>query len=65
MYIHVNEIMFRYFVSINIINDRSVLESAKHFKVNVKDERRNILRGVCPYVSRNNLRRSESRVIWA
>ena len=41
--IHINEIMFRFLILRNIINDKSVLESAKKCRKNGKDERKNII----------------------
>ena len=65
IYIYKDERIFCCLISRNIISGRSVLESADKCKENRKYERRNILRSVCPYVRRNNLGRSESRMIRA
>ena len=64
-YIHKNERMLHFLILRNIINVRSVLDTAEKSKENGKDERINIIRGVCPYVKRNSLRRLKIRTIRA
>ena len=62
-YIHKNESIFSCLILRNIINRRILLESAKKCNENRKYERRNILRSVCTYAKRNNIRRLESWMI--
>ena len=60
---HKNEIIFHCLILISIINNRSVLERSGKCKENRKYECRNIIHNVYTYVSINNLRRPESRMI--